>query len=92
MGEHKSADTLNKEISEAKKEIPIGSKWYHFKHPDNLYEITGIVVIEETDSVGVLYTSTFEPTTGITFLRPLESFLSYKETEDGKVKRFVQAS
>jgi hypothetical protein len=90
MANHKPADILNKEISETKKQIPIGSKWYHFKSPEHYYEITGIVVIEDTDGIGVLYTSTFKPTKGITFLRPIESFLSEKETENGKVKRFVK--
>lgn len=47
MGKHKSADLLNKEISKAKKVVPIGSLWSHFKSPDHYYEITGIVVIEK---------------------------------------------
>ena len=49
-----------------------------------------MVIIEETDEVGVIYQSTFQPTQGIAFLLPLESFLGYKETETGQVKRFIQ--
>jgi len=92
MNTHKSADLLNKEISEVKKLVPIGSLWAHFKSPDHNYEVTGIAVIESTDGIGVLYKSTFKPTKGITFLRPIESFLSDKETKDGRVKRFTMVS
>lgn len=92
MGEHKAPEVLRKEIEEGKKQVPVGSLWGHFKHPDNYYEIIDLVIIEDTDEVGVLYKSTFEPTKGIIFLRPLESFLSYKETEEGPVKRFTMAA
>lgn len=93
MGEHKAPEILRKEISDAQVQIPVGSLWGHFKNPDHHYEITGFVIIEETDEVGVLYKSTFEPTNGITFLRPVASFLSEKELEDGtKVKRFTKVS
>lgn len=93
MKEHKTPDVLRTEIEEAKKLVPMGSMWSHFKAPDHYYEIIGYPVIEETDEVGVLYKSTFEPTKDIVFLRSLESFLSEKELEDGtKVKRFTKAS
>lgn len=92
MGEHKSPEVLRNEIEEGKKQVPIGSFWSHFKNPDKYYEIVDIVVMEETDEVGVAYRSTFEPTKGVTFVKPLEEFLSYKETENGKVKRFTKAS
>ncbi len=93
MGEHKSPDVLKNEIEEGKKQVPIGSLWGHFKNPDKYYEIVDLVIMEETDEVGVAYRSTFEPTKGITFVKSLEGFLSEKELEDGtKVKRFTKAS
>ncbi len=92
MGEHKTPEILRKEIEEGKKQVPVGSLWGHFKNPDKYYKIVDLVIIEETDEVGVLYKSTFEPTKGIIFLKTLESFLSYKETEEGKVKRFTIAA
>ncbi len=90
--EHKSSEVLREELKNAGIQVPTGTLWSHFKNPEHYYEITGLVVIEETDEIGVLYKATFEPTKGITFLRPLESFLGYKETDNGKVKRFNMVS
>ncbi len=89
MGEHASAEELRVKLSEANNLIPIGSKWAHFKNPTHYYEITDLVITEEDDSVAVIYKSTFEPTEGISFCRPIKSFLSKKALEDGtEVDRF----
>lgn len=89
MGEHASAEELRVKLSEANNLISIGSKWVHFKNPTHYYEITDLVITEEDDSVAVIYRSTFEPTEGISFFRPIDSFLSKKILEDGtEVDRF----
>ena len=91
MGEHASADVLRVELAEATNLVPIGSKWAHFKNPTHYYEITDLVITEDDDSVAVIYKSTFEPTEGISFYRPIESFLSKKTLEDGtEVDRFTR--
>jgi len=91
MGEHASADMLRVRLNEANKSAPIGSKWAHFKNPTHYYEITDLVITEDDDSVAVIYKSTFEPTEGISFYRPIESFLSKKTLEDGtEVDRFTR--
>ena len=90
MGEHASSDVLRDRLAEAAKLVPIESKWAHFKNPSHYYEITDLVITEEDDSVAVIYKSTFEPTMGISFLRPLASFLSKKVLDDGtEVNRFT---
>ncbi|MCK9368468.1 DUF1653 domain-containing protein [Candidatus Dojkabacteria bacterium] len=90
--EKKTPEVLRKEMEEGEKQVPAGSLWAHFKSPDKYYEVLGFVVIEETGEIGVSYKSTFEPTKDITFVCVLEKFLGYKETDNGKVKRFTQAS
>ena len=91
MGEHASAEELRVELTEATNLVPIGSKWAHFKNPTHYYEITDLVITEDDDSVAVIYKSTFEPTEGISFYRPIESFLSKKTLEDGtEVDRFTR--
>jgi hypothetical protein len=86
---NKTPEVLRQEIEEGKKQAPIGSLWAHFKSPDKYYEVVDLIIYEDTGEVDVVYKSTFEPTTGISFVATLEKFLGFKETETGKVKRFV---
>jgi len=82
---HKTGDELRTELKQASKLIEVGAKYYHYKHPEDTYTVTGLVIIESDDSVGVLYSADYDRLKGITFLRPLDSFLDKVTLEDGTI-------
>lgn len=85
---HKSGSDLRKEIEAAGRLVKMNDTYVHSKHPEWPYTVVGFSIIEETDSVGVLYRAEYEELRGIIFSRPLESFLSEVELPGGIVKRF----
>ena len=52
---HKSFHILEKELKQARKKIETGSKYYHYKHPDQFYTILGVGFIESTEEACVIY-------------------------------------
>jgi len=48
----KTHDDFNRELGLAAEKVPIGSRWYHYKHPEQFYVIKDLVVIEATEEVG----------------------------------------
>lgn len=87
---HKTDKELWSEIEKAKQDIRLDERYFHYKHPEKQYTVVGLVVIEETDSIGVLYRAEYAAVQGIVFVRPIESFLAEIDTDDGKkMKRFT---
>lgn len=85
---HKTAAELRNDLQKAEGLIGIGEEYFHYRHPDRYYTVIGLVVIEETDSVGVLYRADYEALQGIVFVRPIGSFREEVETDSGKTRRF----
>ncbi len=89
---HKTASELWVDIEKAKQDIHLNEKYFHYKDPEKQYTVIGFVVIEETDTIGVLYRAEYTALQGMIFVRPLASFLSEVDGGDGKkVKRFTLA-
>lgn len=87
---HKTASELWVDIEKAKQDIHLNERYFHYKDPEKQYTVVGLVVIEETDSIGVLYRAEYAALQGITFVRSVESFLAEIDTDDGKkMKRFT---
>lgn len=76
------------EIENAKKRIQLNEKYFHYKNPERHYTVTGLVILEETDGIGILYRAEYEDLQGVVFVRPIKSFLAEVDTENGRVKRF----
>ncbi len=88
MGVHKTGEELREELKKANELIEVGAKYYHYKHPEDTYTISGLIIIEADDSVGVLYSADYDRLKGITFVRPLDSFIDQVEVEGKLVNRF----
>ena len=81
---HKTDKELRNELEQASKLVELNGKYTHFKHPTDVYTVTGFIIDTE-DIVCVLYTAKFERLKGITFSRPLNSFLDKVTLEDGSI-------
>ena len=87
----KSHMRLKKELDEAAKIISVGSKYYHFKHPEQFYEIIYLGVLENGEEVCVIYKALYGER--FVWVRTLINFLSKKKLENGtEVDRFVKVS
>lgn len=82
---HPPVEEILEKINQAKSQIEIGSKYYHYKHPDFLYTIIDIVVEEASDEPMVIYKGQGD---GLTFARPYKSFIEQVEVEGKMIARF----
>jgi len=89
---HKSAEDLHNMLNEARTRVEVGGMYYHYKHPDKLYTLVDVIIIEATDEVGVLYSAENDDLEGVIFMRPIEDFLSEVEFNGDMVKRFTLVS
>lgn len=87
---HKTPEELYKMLDDARKQLSVGSNYYHYKHPDQLYTLVDVVIIEADDTVGVLYRAEYESLKGIIFVRPIDDFLAEIEVDNEKIKRFTK--
>ena len=74
-------DILLYEVSNKRKEVPVGSLWRHIKS-DTLYTVKDIVVVESGLTLAVSYQKLGD-LSRLRWLRPLDEFL------DGRFKREV---
>lgn len=86
---HIPAEELFQMIEEAKQKVKVGATYYHYKHPEQLYTLVDVIIIEATDEIGVLYRAEYEPLNGITFMRPIEDFLAEVEVDGKTLPRFT---
>jgi hypothetical protein len=83
---HKSEDILQKEIDKARKLVGVGGLYCHYKHPEKYYLVEAIVIIEETEEIGVAYRALYG--SGFLWIRPLKNFLEKVDVGGKKVPRF----
>ncbi len=86
---HKTSVELFALISDAKEKVKVGGIYFHYKHPEQLYTLMDVIIIEETDTAGVLYRAEYDELKGIVFMRPIEGFLAQVEVEGKLVNRFT---
>ena len=65
---HKPLNELAEEIAALKEQVEIGANYVHYKDPSKQYTVRGLVVIEATDQIGVLYQANYGPR--LSFVRP----------------------
>lgn len=83
---HLSGGELQHLLHEAASSVSVGGRYLHYK--GRAYLVTGLCVIEATDTIGVLYQADYAGLEGVTFLRPVEDFLAEVEQNGVKKKRF----
>lgn len=74
-------------ISEASKKVRIGGIYYHYKHPEQYYEVLNIAVTEWNDELCVSYQAKYGE--GLIFIRPLDSWLEKVEWKGKMIDRFT---
>lgn len=78
-------------MAEAAKQVPVGSKWVHYKKPDlnHIYEIVLLAFgITGNEEVVVVYKPLYVDVAQVPFERTLKEFTEVVETENGSVLRF----
>ena len=88
--DHKSQDELTRLIADAAKTVPIGTTYRHYKQPALLYRIADLIIIEATDTVGVIYEALYGQK--LKFLRPIDDFLATVEHNGKQIPRFTKAT
>lgn len=80
-----SNEELLARLKDAESKVKIGERYYHYKHPEKLYTVERIAMLEATEEPAVLYTSE----DGITWIRPISEFLSQNEVDGKLVNKFT---
>lgn len=83
---HLSWSELQSLLDQASSNVVVGRRYMH--HKGKSYRVTGLCILESTDTVGVLYQPETSGLEGITFLRPLEDFVAEVEENGVQKKRF----
>lgn len=84
---HRPLAELTKDVAAAALRVQVGGKYAHYKHPEQPYTVTGLAILEATDGVAVLY-RVEEKGEQVTFIRPLDDWLSTVEWNGRTVPRF----
>lgn len=79
-------DVLEQMIADAIDKVTPGSMWRHYKGGE--YTIKAVVVMEENQSLAVVYTSPEHPS--VSFVRPLSIWDEQVEWGGQKVDRFTR--
>lgn len=83
---HKTHQELLTELTRSKDLVTVGAWYSHYKHPKDLYLVTGFTFLESTDEIAVLYTP--KRRRELCFARPLSSWLEKIEQDGRVVSRF----
>ena len=86
----KSQSALIDEIAEAKRQIKSGARYAHYKNPANHYIVTGFVIIESTDEIGVVYQADYGEK--LSFVRPVKVWLEKVDWQGKSVPRFTEVA
>ena len=79
-----SFEELEKILRDAEQQVPLGSKWRHYKGGE--YEISKHAILEESQKVAVVYTSLAHPS--VSFVRPLSIWQEIVEWNGKSISRF----
>lgn len=85
---HHEQIELAKEIENAKTQITVGAKYWHYKGKDKIYEVHGLGFLEANDELCVIYQAQYGER--LTFLRPLTIWLEQVAWEGRMVARFTK--
>ena len=87
---HKAQAQLTQELDDAAAVISVGARYAHYKHPDKLYTVIGLAVLEASDEPCVIYKAQYGD--NIVFVRPATSWLQEVMSHGQQVKRFTKVS
>lgn len=84
----KNATEFTAILEKLKTQIPVGSRYFHYKNPNQFYTIISHGIIEATGEPGIIYQAEYGDKT--TWIRPASVFLEEVEWEDKKMPRFTR--
>ena len=87
---HKSQAELRDSLEEAASQVPVGDTYAHYRSPDQTYTVTGHVILETDDKVGIIYRANYGE--HISFVRALDSWHAQVEDGDKTVPRFSKVT
>lgn len=87
---HLTMDELADMLAMAKTKVIIGGQYAHYKHPDQLYRVTGLSILEATDEVAVKYAPVDNPE--VEFVRSLTGWLQTVDWNGQAVPRFTEVA
>lgn len=83
---HKTHEELIQLLEDATKKIEVGKKYFHYKHPENLYLVEGLELREESEEVSVRYKSLYGK--GLVWNRLLSEWLKPAQLDGKEIERF----
>ena len=86
--EKKSFEELSRMIEDAEERVKIGGIYSHYKNRENTYRVESILVIQEPQSIGVVYKALYDDHENVKFVRPYEEFTEQVEVDGEMVDRF----
>lgn len=90
---HKPEAILAQDLRAAAHEVAVGELYYHYKHPELLYRVAGLAILEATDEVGVRYQAQYgERIEYVRALRGEEGWLATVQWQGQTVLRFTKAA
>ena len=83
---HKSQEELASSLEQAAILAPVGGTYAHYKNPDQTYTVTGHVILEASNAVGIIYQANYGER--VSFVRALDSWLGQVQDGEKSVPRF----
>jgi hypothetical protein len=84
---HRTLAELQNELTQARAHVVVAGQYYHYKHPEVVYIVNGLSILEATDEVAVRYSMVDDP--AVEFVRPLSSWLETVTWKNATVPRFT---
>ncbi len=85
---HLSSEALADRLSEAGREVEVGTRYAHYKDPSKEYLVKLLGILEATEEVAVIYEAQYGDK--VSFIRPLESFCATVVVDGISTPRFAK--
>lgn len=86
MREKESQTQLSARLAEAAKQVTVGARYMHYKQLS--YKVLALALREEDNEPCVVYQAEYGD--GVTWIRPVSSWIEEVEVNGKKVKRFTK--
>lgn len=83
---HRTQEELAAALAEAAGAVEVGARYTHYKDPGKECEVVGLGIQEADEDVAVIYQALYGA--GVTFIRPLESWMARVDHGGQEVPRF----
>lgn len=85
---HKESAELLSDLDNLKAKVAVGDKFYHYKHPEQLYTILAVGFIEATEEPCVVYQANYGDE--FTWVRTDDEFFAKVDLNGTEVDRFTK--